>query len=102
MNNTDTNKGGWQDSDMRAYLNGTGSYASSGSFYAALPETLQNAIAPVNKLSNNQGGDTNLTDKTTAVSITTDKLWCLSEIEVYGTNIIKRQLIVLVKNSVYL
>ena len=47
MNSSKTNAGGWEASQMRAYLN--------GDWRAQLPEDLDAAIVPVDKLTNNVG-----------------------------------------------
>lgn len=73
MNQTDTNAGGWEASQMRAYLNGDG--------MALLPEDLKKVVAPVDKLTNNVGE----TQDVSAVTTTSDSLWLLSAAELCGS-----------------
>ena len=72
MNSTDTNAGGWEASQMRAYLN--------GDWRTQLPEDLDAVIVPVDKLSNNVGE----TDAVSAVTTTSDALWLFSLSELAG------------------
>lgn len=72
MNQTDTNAGGWEASQMRAYLNGDG--------MALLPEDLKKVVAPVDKLTNNVGE----TQDVSAVTTTSDSLWLPSFAELVG------------------
>ena len=72
MNQTDTNAGGWEASQMRAYLNGDG--------MALLPEDLKKVVAPVDKLTNNAGE----TQDVSAVTTTSDSLWLPSFAELVG------------------
>lgn len=67
MNETSTNEGGWQDSEMREFLN--------GELLTALPEELKAVIEPVYKISD--GGVNNKTLVTT-----TDSCWLASYDEV--------------------
>jgi hypothetical protein len=76
MNDRITNVGGWEASEMRAWLN--------ADFLASLPRDLRNLIVPVGKMANNVGkvereGDASV------VTPTTDMLWLLSMSEVYGS-----------------
>ena len=71
MNATSTNEGGWRSSAMRSWLN--------SDFYSLLPEDLQAVIQEVDKATNNTGGSSATTD---AVTLTGDKLWLLSSIEI--------------------
>ena len=68
-----TTSGGWQNSDMRAWLN--------NAFYDSLPYDLRSRIASVRKLTNNTGDTTSLS----AVTVTSDKLWLLSPTECVGS-----------------
>ena len=70
FNSTATNVGGWKDSELRTYINGT--------IYNALPSELQNVIANTKVISGhgNTAGETNFE--------TQDKLYLLSSEEVYG------------------
>ena len=72
MNRENTNEGGWERSNIRSWL------ASSG--IALLPEDLRGAIVEVQKKTNNVG----LTDKADAVTVTNDKLWLFSFVELAG------------------
>ena len=70
FNSTHTNVGGWKDSEMRTYVNGT--------IYNALPSELQNVIAPTKVISGHgpTTGETNFE--------TQDKLYLLSNEEIYS------------------
>ena len=72
MNAEMTNAGGWEASQMRAYLNGDG--------MALLPEDLKKVVAPVDKLTNNVGE----TQDVSAVTTTSDSLWLPSFAELVG------------------
>lgn len=72
MNAETTNAGGWEASQMRAYLNGDG--------MALLPEDLKKVVAPVDKLTNNVGE----TQDVSAVTTTSDLLWLFSLVELVG------------------
>ena len=69
FNSTDTNVGGWKDSELRTYINGT--------IYNALPSELQNIITTTKVISGhgNTDGETNFE--------TQDKLYLLNAHEVY-------------------
>lgn len=71
MNNgsTSTNTTGWPESDMYSYLNTT--------IYNQLPSELQSVIKPVNKI-------TSKGNKSTTLQTSSDKLWLMSEQEVYS------------------
>ena len=70
FNSTNTNKGGWRDSKIRTYVNGT--------IYNVLPNDLQNVIATTKVISSHgsTSGETNFE--------TQDKLYLLSCEEIYG------------------
>ena len=70
FNSTETNVGGWKDSEMRAYINST--------IYNALPSELQGVITTTKVISGHgsTAGETNFE--------TQDKLYLLSVKEVYG------------------
>lgn len=72
MNASATNTGGWETSDLREKL--------GSDVFAALPADLQNYIVEVKKSTNNTGQ----TDSADAVTVTNDKLWALSFIELMG------------------
>ena len=69
FNSTDTNVGGWRDSELRTYVNGT--------IYESLPSDLQNVISTTKVISSHgkTSGETNFE--------TQDKLYLLSGHEVY-------------------
>ena len=72
INSTATNVGGWKDSELRTYVNGT--------IYNALPSDLQNVIATTKVISGHgsTSGETNFE--------TQDKLYLLSAQEVWNGN----------------
>ena len=72
FNSTNTNVGGWKDSEMRTYINGT--------IYNALPSDLQNVITTTKVISGhgNTTGEENFE--------TQDKLYLLNAQEVWSTN----------------
>ena len=72
FSSTDTNVGGWRDSELRTYVNGT--------IYNALPSDLQNIIATTKVISGHgdNAGETNFE--------TQDKLYLLNAQEVWSTN----------------
>lgn len=72
MNPSDTNAGGWEASQPRAYLNSDG--------MALLPQELVSKISAVDKLTNNIGE----TENASSVSVTSDALWLPSATEVCG------------------
>lgn len=72
MNGEATNAGGWEATQMRAYLN--------GEWRAELPEDLNAVIVPVDKLTNNVGE----TRDVSAVTTTSDSLWLPSFAELSG------------------
>ncbi len=69
MNSTDTNSGGWTSSVMRG--------TTMATLLSQLPSTLQSAIKQVNKL-------TSAGNQSSTINTTADKLFLLSEIEVFG------------------
>lgn len=73
MNTTNTNSGGWNGSYMRKTI--------CPAFLAALPTKWQNVIVSCAKYSDNTGGGKNTASYVTA---TQDKIWLLSEFEVFG------------------
>ena len=72
MNATQTNAGGWKQSELRGRLN-------SGDLWSLLPSELQSKVKTVKKMTDNKGGGTAGTP-----SATTDKVFLLSTTEVYG------------------
>ena len=71
MNSTNNNAGGWKRSEMRS---------SMSEFLGQLDEDLQSVIKPVNKL-------TSVGSNTSTIEIVSDKLFLLSEVEIFGRNI---------------
>ena len=76
MNTENTNKGGWKNSQMRT--------VTCTSFYECLPADLKAIIGTVTKYSDNGGGGS-AGSPSTNMSATQDKIFLLSEYEVYGT-----------------
>ena len=70
MNSSDTNSGGWTSSLMRT--------STMGTLFNQLEAGLRNVIKSVNKL-------TSAGDQSATINTTSDKLFLLSEIEVFGT-----------------
>ncbi len=73
MNPSDVNAGGWEASQLRAYLNSDGMFL--------LPQELAAKIVAVDKLTNNVGQ----TESVSSVSTTSDQLWLPSATELCGT-----------------
>ena len=71
MNATNTNAGGWERSELRRKMN-------SGEIWNLMPSDFRSKVKSVRKLTNNVGG----TDKSAAVTATTDKLFLLSYSEI--------------------
>ena len=72
MNATQTNAGGWEQSELRGRLN-------SGDLWSLLPSELQSKVKTVKKMTDNKGGGTAGTPPAT-----TDKVFLLSTTEIYG------------------
>ena len=72
MNTTGTNAGGWEKSELRGRLN-------SSDLWALLPTKIQSKVETVTKMTDNKGGDSDIT-----ATATTDKVFLLSTTEVYG------------------
>lgn len=72
MNGSNTNVGGWADSQMRAWLTTDG--------MNLLPSDLQNVIVSVDKKTNNSGE----ANSSAVVTITADSLWLFSAVELCG------------------
>ena len=70
MNSSNTNVGGWTSSVMRQ--------TTLNTIFSQLPTALQNVIQAVNKL-------TSAGNQSTTINTTSDKLFLLSEIEIFGT-----------------
>ena len=71
MNDSNTNNGGWNGSTMRT--------STMATLLNQLPAALKNVLKSVNKLSGTGGGSTSGTQTTH------DKLFLLSEVEIFGT-----------------
>lgn len=69
MNSSNTNSGGWTSSVMRS--------STMATLLSQLPTLLKNNIVPVNKL-------TSAGSQSTTINTTTDSLFLLSEIEIFG------------------
>jgi len=74
MNTSETNSGGWESSYMRNTI--------CPAFLAIMPTAWQNIIASCTKYSDNVGGGN---DAASYVTDTSDKIWLLSEFEVFGS-----------------
>ena len=72
MNSTGTNAGGWEKSELRDRLN-------SGDLWSLLPVEIQSKSKAVTKMTDNKGGDSDIT-----ATATTDKVFLVSTTEVYG------------------
>lgn len=70
MNNSGTNRGGWAPCDMRS--------THLPAILALMPTEVQNGIREVNKL-------TSAGNKLSSINTTADKLFLLSEIEIFGS-----------------
>lgn len=72
MNSSNTNVGGWKDCARRTWCNNV--------YFNALPSTIKNAVKSVNK-------KTSAGNQSSTIKITEDKVFLLSEIEIYGTDL---------------
>ena len=70
MNSTNTNRGGWKESAMRQ--------THLPAILALMPTEVQNGIREVNKL-------TSAGNKSNTINTTADKLFLLSEVEIFGS-----------------
>ena len=70
MNSTNTNSGGWTSSARRTWCNDV--------YYNALPDSFKSMVKPVKKL-------TSAGAQSTTINTTVDKVFLLSEVEIYGT-----------------
>lgn len=85
MNLSNTNSGGWNRSHGRNTLlgnSGTPTEPPANSFMVALPADLRAVMKPVTKYTDNTG---NASNKSGAVTATTDYLFFLSEFEIQGS-----------------
>ena len=71
MNNSNTNAGGWDSSNMKSWLNST--------VFALLPQELQNGILAVDKTCQQGKADSGAT-----TTSTNNKLWLPSAREIFG------------------
>lgn len=72
MNADNTDVGGWEASELRAYLNDDG--------MASLPDDLREAIVPVEKITSN----VDALEETSPATVTSDSLWLFSTTELCG------------------
>ena len=85
MNTSDTNRGGWDKTQMRSTVLGAASdptNPTANTLLAALPADLRAVMKSVTKYTDNTGGGSN---SASAVTATTDYLWLLAEFEVFGS-----------------
>lgn len=75
MNSSNTNSGGWTSCAMRT--------STLNSIFSSLPADLQNVIKAVNKL-------TSAGNQSATISTTSDKLFLLSEVEIFGSTTISK------------
>ena len=75
MNSSDTNSGGWTSCAMRT--------STLNSILSSLPADLQNVIKAVNKM-------TSAGNQSATISTTSDKLFLLSEVEIFGSTTISK------------
>lgn len=75
-NQSGRNDGGWQASSVRNWLSMT--------FLPTLPQDLQDALVTVNKRTNNTGGVDSGSLDPSVVTVTPDKLWLPSHVELAG------------------
>lgn len=79
MNETATNNGGWRDSALRANMN-----EASGEINGLFADLLPYVATVDKKTKNVAGGDTSVVQATSSTA-TADKLWIMSEGEMYST-----------------
>ena len=82
MNNSNTNSGGWESSQMRTNICGTSLSSYSGTIIAVIPAALRAVLKSVTKYTDNIGGGSTAASNVTA---TTDYFFLLSEFEVFGS-----------------
>ena len=83
MNGSQTNSGGWKNSQMRTNICGTSLSSYSGTIIAVIPAALRAVLKSVTKYTDNTangGGST-----ASYVTATTDYFFLLSEFEVFGS-----------------
>ena len=81
MNSSNTNSGGWKSSKMRTKICGTSLSSYSGTIIAVIRAALRAVLKSVTKYTNNTGNSS----AASAVTVTTDYFFLLSEYEVFGT-----------------
>ena len=81
MNDSRTNSGGWDGSQMRTNICGTSLSSYSGTIIAVIPDALRDVLKSVAKYTDNTGGASTSSFNITA---TTDYFFLLSEYEVFG------------------
>lgn len=82
MNSSDTNSGGWANSQMRTNICGTSLSSYSGTIIDVIPADLFVTLEPVTKYTDNTGGGTPAASNVTP---TEDYFFLLSEFEVFGS-----------------
>mgnify|MGYP006978910724 CR=1 FL=1 len=82
MNNSQTNAGGWSNSQMRTNICGTNLSSYSGTIIAVIPAELRATLKAVAKYTDNTGGGSSAASNVTA---TEDYFFLLSEFEVFGS-----------------
>lgn len=82
MNASNTNSGGWENSQMRTAICGTSLSRYSGTIIAVIPAALRAVLKSVTKYTDNTGGGSSAASNVTA---TTDYFFLLSQFEVSGS-----------------
>lgn len=82
MNASNTNSGGWENSQMRTNICGTSLSSYSGTIVAVIPSALRAVLKSVTKYTDNTGGGGTAASNVTA---TMDYFFLLSEYEVFGS-----------------
>ena len=77
-----SNKGGWEDSQMRTSICGTSLSSYSGTIIAVIPAALRAVLKPVTKYTDNTAKRSG--SAASNVTATTDYFFLLSEFEVFG------------------
>ena len=80
MNSSQTNSGGWANSQMRANICGTSLSSYAGTIITAIPAALRATLKSVTKYTDNTGNSS----EASAVTATTDYFFLLSEFELFG------------------
>lgn len=82
MNNSDSNSGGWEVSQMRTRICGTSLSSYTRTIIAVIPAALRAVLKSVTKYTDNTAGGGG--SEASYVTSTTDYFFLLSEFEVYG------------------